>query len=153
MAGLYFALNSLTAAEYFVNQKVGSDKNDGSKNAPFKTIQAAANIAKAGDTITVAEGIYREMIDPKNGGKSELARIVYQGEKGKRVQIKGSEVIKGWQKLENGTWKVVIPNKFFGTHNPYKTEIEGDWFGMKGRPHHTGEVFINGKSLYEKNKL
>lgn len=152
-AGLCLALSSLSAAEYFVNQKIGSDKNDGSKGAPFKTIQAAANIAKAGDTITVAEGVYREMIDPKNGGKSDLARIVYQGEKGKKVQLKGSEVIKGWQKLENGTWKVVIPNKFFGAHNPYKTEIEGDWFGMMGRPHHTGEVFLNGKSLYEKNKL
>ena len=53
MAGLYFALNSLTAAEYFVNQKLGSDKNDGSKNAPFKTIQAAANIAKAGSMLRV----------------------------------------------------------------------------------------------------
>lgn len=147
------SLNILFSTEYFVCQKTGNDKNSGAKDSPFKTIQAAANIAKAGDTITVAEGTYRELVNPKHGGKSEIARIVYQGQDGKKVELKGSEVIKGWQKLDSGLWKVVIPNSFFGEHNPYKTEIEGDWFGIMGRPHHTGEVYLNGKSLYEKNKL
>ena len=36
---------------------------------------------------------------------------------------------------------------------PYQDSIYGDWFSNYGRIHHTGEVFLNGKSLYEKEKL
>jgi len=31
--------------------------------------------------------------------------------------------------------------------------IQDDWFTDKGRPHHTGEVYLNGKSLYEARLL
>lgn len=46
-------------------------------------------------------------------------------------------------------WKVTIPNSFFGEYNPYKDLIQGDWFDGLGRVHHTGEVYLNGKSLWE----
>jgi hypothetical protein len=65
----------------------------------------------------------------------------------------GSEIITGWKKEKNGVWKVTLPNSFFGNYNPYKDSISGDWFMNKGRLHHTGEVFLNGKSLYEKESL
>jgi hypothetical protein len=42
---------------------------------------------------------------------------------------------------------------FFGDYNPYKDIITGDWFHRLGRDHHTGEVYLNGKSLYEMNIL
>ena len=45
------------------------------------------------------------------------------------------------------------PNSFFGSYNPYIDEIYGDWFDNYGRVHHTGEVFLNDKSLYEKETL
>ena len=32
----------------------------------------------------------------------------------------------------------------------YKELLGGDWFNDHGRIHHIGEVFLNGKSLYEK---
>lgn len=50
-------------------------------------------------------------------------------------------------------WKVTIPNTFFGDYNPYIDLIYGDWFDGMGRKHHTGEVFLNNKSLYEKETL
>lgn len=45
--------------EYHVS-KNGSDRNAGTKDAPFATIQRAADVAKAGDRIIVHEGVYRE---------------------------------------------------------------------------------------------
>ena len=45
-----------------------------------------------------------------------------------------------------------LPNGFFGTHNPYTTRVFGDWLDGHVRAH-TGEVFLNGKSLYEKETL
>lgn len=134
--------------EYHVAVK-GSDSNDGSVDKPLKTIAEAARKAKAGDIITVHEGTYRELVIPENGGSDENHRIVYQAAKGEKVTIKGSEIIKNWQPVKDGVWNVTIPNSFFGKFNPYQDTIWGDWFGNKGRIHHTGEVYLNGKSFYE----
>jgi len=143
---------SLYAKEYHVST-TGLDGNPGSKSKPFKTISTAAQIAQPGDTITVHEGTYRERINPPRGGTSESKRIVYRAAKGEVVIVKGTEVIKGWQKQTNGAWLVTIANSFFGDYNPYKDVIVGDWFIRKGRDHHTGEVYLNGKALFEEVSL
>jgi hypothetical protein len=138
--------------EYHVSKK-GSDANTGSVTKPVKTISAAVKLAYAGDTITVHAGTYREYINPLRGGESDSKRIVYRAAPGEKVEIKGSEVITGWKKEKGGVWKVILPNSFFGNYNSFKDSIEGDWFLRKGRIHHTGEVFLNGKSLWEREAL
>lgn len=138
--------------EFHVSIK-GRDGNNGAPASPFKTIAAAVAVAFPGDTITVHAGTYREWVNPLRGGESDAKRIVYRAAPGEKVEIKGSEVIGGWEKIKSGVWKVTLPNAFFGTYNPYKDSIHGDWFNNKGRLHHTGEVFLNGKSLYEKETL
>jgi hypothetical protein len=142
----------ISAREYHVSVK-GSDSNDGSALKPLKTISAAVKVSFPGDTITVHAGTYREWVNPLRGGESDLKRIVYRASPREKVEIKGSEIITGWQKEKSGIWKVVIPNSFFGNYNPYQDSVFGDWFGRMGRIHHTGEVFLNGKSLYEKEAL
>jgi alpha-N-arabinofuranosidase len=142
---------SLSAREFHV-ATTGDDASDGSSARPLRTIQAAANHAKPGDTITVHEGTYRERIDPPRGGESDSMRIVYQPAPGAKVQIKGSEIIKGWTKIQNDTWRVSVPNSLFGAFNPYADEIRGDWFKPKGRKHHTGAVYQNGHWLTEAAK-
>ncbi len=137
------------ASEYHVST-IGLDGNQGSKSKPFKTIFAAAAIAQPGDTITVHEGVYRERVNPPRGGLSDDKRIVYQAAKGQKVVIKGSEVIKGWKKLNNDTWQVTIPNSFFGDFNPFNDLISGDWFrNFENKKNHTGAVYLNGNWLAE----
>jgi hypothetical protein len=147
----YFSI-ILNARDYHVSVK-GNDANDGSLNSPLKTISAVARIAKAGDIITVHAGIYRELVNPSNGGTGESARIVYQAAPGEIAIIKGSEVINSWEKVNENVWKVTIPNSFFGSYNPYRDTLYGDWLNPQGRIHHTGEVYLNGKSFYEVEKL
>jgi hypothetical protein len=119
--------------------------------SPYQTISSAARDAQPGDIITVHAGTYRERITPPRGGESESRRIIYQAAPGETVIIKGSEIIRDWKPFPDapGVWKVVVPNTLFGRYNPYKDLIAGDWFDAKGRPHHTGEVYLNGKSLWE----
>lgn len=145
---LMVVTSMVTAREYHV-AKNGDDRNKGTFESPFLSIQAAANVANPGDIITVHEGIYRERITPPRGGESETKRIIYQAAKGEKVEIKGSEIIKNWERFLGDVWKVTIPNFFFGEYNPYKDLIQGDWFDGLGRVHHTGEVYLNGKSLWE----
>ncbi len=50
-----------TGSHYYVDP-AGDDGNDGSQGSPFKTIQAAANVVQAGDTVHFAAGVYRETV-------------------------------------------------------------------------------------------
>jgi hypothetical protein len=131
----------------------GDDSNPGSAAKPFKTISAAAQLARPGDVITVHQGTYRERVNPPRGGTSDAKRITYQAAKGERVEIKGSEVITNWVKVQDDVWKATLPNSFFGNFNPYSDLIHGDWFDRRGRDHHTGAVYLNGDWLIEAAKL
>ena len=115
----------------------------------LKTISAAAELAQPRDTIIVHAGVYREEVNPPRGGLSDAHRIVYEAAPGAKVVIKGSESVKGWMHVQNDTWKVTLPNRFFGDFNPYADPIRGDWFDGKGRRHHTGAVYIDGHWLKE----
>lgn len=139
------------AFEYHV-AKNGSDLGDGTKQNPFLTINKAASVAVAGDTVIVHEGEYREWVKPKYPGLSNTRRITYKAADGEKVVIKGSERIQDWQPVEGTVWKTVIPNQFFGEYNPYKEEIFGDWIVYNpGR--HLGDVYLNGMSFYEAETL
>lgn len=67
-----------------------ADSNLGTETQPFKTINAAAQVAEPGDTVRVRAGTYRERVVPARGGTVE-SPIVYEAEPGAEVEIKGSE--------------------------------------------------------------
>ena len=144
-------LAPLHAAELHVALS-GKDADPGTQAAPLRTIQAAAKLAQAGDSNTVHAGVYRERVAPPRGGESAQKRIIYQAATGEKVTITGAEVVKGWEKVQDDTWKVVLPNTFFGGFNPYGDTIHGDWFNGRGRAHHTGAVYLNGEWLTEAAK-
>ncbi|MDE4543304.1 right-handed parallel beta-helix repeat-containing protein [Thermoanaerobacterium sp. R66] len=134
--------------EYHV-AKSGSDKGKGTLKDPFLTINKAASVAMAGDTIIVHEGVYREWVKPKYKGLSDKRRITYKAAEGERVIIKGSERIQSWQHVDGNVWKCQLPNSFFGEFNPYKEEIFGDWLLTVDEKKHLGDVYLNGMSFYE----
>jgi hypothetical protein len=134
-----------SAREYHVSIK-GNDKNPGTITQPFRTIGKAASLAVPGDMITVHAGVYREMVVPPRGGISDSKRIVYRAAAGEKVEIKGSESVKGWTKVKEDLWKVQLPYSFFCKYNPFTDKIWGDWYGGWL---HTGEVYLNEKPLSE----
>lgn len=130
--------------------KSGLDFNSGTWQAPFLTIQKAADLAVAGDRVIVHEGVYREWVRPRNGGSHSGCRITYEAAKGEHVVIKGSERVTGWELVKGSTWRVSLPNDMFRGENPYLQEIGGDWFAYPvENPVHTGCVYLNGKAMYE----
>ena len=149
----WFSSSAPTFAREHHVAMTGDDSGDGSAASPLRTIQAAARRAMPGDVVTVHEGTYRERIDPPRGGESDQKRIVYQAASGGKVTLKGSELVKGWDKVEHDTWKVVLPDGFFGGFNPYADLIRGDWFKGNGRQHHTGAVYLKGQWLIEAARL
>ena len=149
LLALFLVLASGSAEEYHV-AKGGSDLNPGTKDAPFLTISKAASIARAGDVVTVHEGIYREWVNPRNSGSDKYARITYQAAEGEEVWIKGSERITTWtREKKSDVWKVVLPNSYFGDFNPYTEILAGDWVYYTQPYVCLGEVYLNGKALWQ----
>lgn len=129
-----------------------SAKGCGTKEQPFQTISQAARIAESGDTVIVAPGVYREYVNPRHGGADEHHRITYISQVPLGAVITGAEEIKDWKRYQDNVWMTRIPNGIFGDYNPYTTIIKGDWY-KSSMPSHTGEVYLNGKSLYEAPSL
>ena len=137
--------------KYYVSAKAARN-GDGSKENPFRTITQAAKIAVAGDEVIVMPGVYREYVNPVNAG-TEDAPVIYRSEmKGKAV-ITGAEEVKNWEAYEGDVWKARIPNGIFGSYNPYMVQVKGDWYNETIKPVHTGEVYLNGKAMYEEVTL
>jgi hypothetical protein len=135
---------------YYVDSKALKG-GDGSKEHPFRKIQDAANIALPGDEVIVAPGIYRENVNPINGGTVDK-RIIYRSEEKRAAIITGAEEVKNWELYEGTVWKARIPNTLFGEYNPYTTLVYGDWY-VATIVAHTGDVFLNNKSMYEVTEL
>ena len=130
--------------------KQGNNKNDGSVNFPFLTIQKAAELALPGDQVIVHEGIYREWVKPQWGGNGHSSPITYKTADNEHVVIKGSEPVIGWECYQDTTWKVTVSNSLFGNYNPFTIPLTGDWVVEPfDTPVHLGEVYLNGKAFYE----
>lgn len=132
---------------YYVNASA-SRSGDGSQLRPFQRISEAAAIAVAGDEVLVAPGVYHEHVAPVNGGTDDRCRITYRSIEPLKAVITGAERVVGWTKVEGSVWTARIPNSLFGSYNPYTTVVQGDWYWPVCLAH-TGEVYLNDKSLYE----
>jgi len=131
----------------------GSDTWAGSAQRPLRTIQRAADLARPGDTVTIHEGVYREHVNPVRGGTGDTERILYTAAPGEKPVISGAERVSDWERIGDGVYRTVLPNTMFGDFNPYKETVGGDWFRSLERDFHLGEVYINGKSMFEVSTL
>jgi hypothetical protein len=77
-------------AETYYAATNGSDENPGSEAKPFRTIQKAADVARAGDTILVRGGVYSEHVVMRFSGQ-ESKPIVVKNYPGERPVIQPGE--------------------------------------------------------------
>ncbi|MGN6150512.1 MAG: right-handed parallel beta-helix repeat-containing protein [Lysobacteraceae bacterium] len=80
---------------------------DGSPGAPFRTIQAAADVAQPGDTIIVQAGTYRETVTPARSGTALQPITIRAASSTDRlgsgaVVVSGADVIGGWKRYAGG---------------------------------------------------
>jgi len=93
------------ATTYYVGP-TGSDYSSGLwADTPFRTIQKAMNVAVAGDTVFVREGVYREQVDVYRGGGVAGKPVTVKNYNGEQVFIKGSDIVTGWLHHEGAIWK------------------------------------------------
>ena len=78
----------------------------------------------------------------------QTSDITYRSAIKGQAHITGSEAVKDWENVEGTVWKAVIPNGIFSDYNPFTTLVSGDWF-IATFIAHTGDVYLNEKSMYE----
>lgn len=137
---LFLAMAITAGARDYHVSPGGNDAADGSTATPLRTINRAAQLALPGDTVTVHGGVYREWVNPLNGGESDRKRILYRAADGEEVEVKGSEIVTGWRrdKKNKRVWTIVLPNSFFGDYNPFNDRLYGDWLWsskIHNKPH------------------
>ncbi len=71
MAIFFLTIPALAHGTTYYVATTGSDSNSGTQTKPFKTIQKAANVVVAGDSVSVASGTYN--ISSTDSGTSEYA--------------------------------------------------------------------------------
>jgi len=84
---------------YFVDNRDprAADSNPGTREAPFLTINKAAQVLQPGERVVIMAGVYRERIDPARGGTGPDKMISYEAAPGAAVVVKGSRLVKsGW---------------------------------------------------------
>lgn len=103
---LVLCTSFLTATDYYV-AKDGNDANDGTEATPFLTVNKAASMMTAGDVCYIKAGIYREIINPANGGTA-AAPITFRAFGEDQVTISATEPITDWQTHNGNTLKSSI---------------------------------------------
>jgi hypothetical protein len=92
------------AGDYIVDPKSpkSDDKNAGTLEAPFKTIQAALDKAQPGDRVEVRAGVYHESVSFKRSGTSRDACITLEAYKDERAVVDGAADIPAdqWKRVE-----------------------------------------------------
>ena len=159
------------------NHPDASDDNDGSMDHPFRTIQAAASLARPGTRVWIHKGVYRECVRPVCSGDGPERMISYEAFGNDQVILKASEIIRdfqasdGWQKYPFGKvpeqdllriWEISLKPELFQGYNPFgmvnilhdRLYIEYDKTDMTTYLNRRGMIFCDGKpltqvSLYE----
>lgn len=164
------------AATYYVSP-TGDDNSAGTKSSPLRSIQEGAQRAQPGDVVLVLEGVYRERVAPPRSGEPGRP-IVYRGEPGKRVFVKGSELWNPeWKDEGEGIYSAKpeaglfndCSEEYLDHHNPFEVELSSTPWSRQGRREEErrqagdnrigradsrivytcGQVFAGGKRLLE----
>ncbi|MCM2374981.1 galactose-binding domain-containing protein [Aporhodopirellula aestuarii] len=98
------------SATYYVDASIGSDTNIGTSiERPLATIGAAANVARAGDSVLIRAGMYRETVTVPRSGTAE-SPIRFQAYQDEQVILSGCDPVTNWKRLGNSDiWEATVP--------------------------------------------
>ncbi len=120
----------LRAADYWV-APAGNDANPGSRERPFRTVQKAMDVARAGDVCTVRGGTYREAVTIRHSGEAGRP-IRLTAAAGEQVVLDGSDPVTGtWERHQGGIYSTAIEEPIEQVFVNGRMQIEARWPNMR----------------------
>ncbi len=111
----------------------GNDSNPGSLNSPKRTIQAASNQLKSGDTLFLRVGSYHEEVVLESIRGSESNPVVIKAFADEHPIVDGTVDLEDL-KSPGASWELAS-DAFPGTNNIYRLQLEEDiWQLFVGQP-------------------
>jgi len=111
---------------------------------PYRTIQQAASVAQAGQTVVIREGVYRENVIPTNSGTVD-APIIFRPYEGEAVTVSGTEDLLAMATAD--AWEVWKADILGSGDNIYV--LRGlDWV-LDTSTNQDYQLFYNGKMMIE----
>jgi len=98
MAGWTVPKAAASSNTYYVATTGSDTTGDGTLGNPWRTIQQAATVAAAGDTVLIRGGTYRETVTPANSGNDVDGPITFRNYNGELVVVNGADLVTGWTK-------------------------------------------------------
>jgi hypothetical protein len=83
-------LAQLPAGQTYYVAPGGSDTNPGTIGAPFATLQHAAGVAVAGDTVLARQGTYNALLTPTHSGSAAAGPITFESYPGELATLDGT---------------------------------------------------------------
>ena len=146
----------LLLSSYYVDAALGNDNNAGTATSPLATIKKGVTKAtKAGDTVIVRSGTYRENnISFPNSGTAS-APITLKAEAGANVVVKGSLVVTGWSPVAGttATYRHSGWTYSFGSwiqaliDDPNAVDEDGDRYDARSKARN--QIFVDGQIVTE----
>ena len=144
----------------------GNDSNTGTIDQPWRTIQHAADIMVAGDTVYIMAGTYNERVIPQNSGSSGKY-ITYTAYPGDTVTIDGTGIAIPWGGLIeienkshiNVSGLRIVNSSHMGIHMTNSTYIVVEknyvancrWNGIKGGWIACSNIIVDGNEVTHTN--
>ena len=125
------------AGKIYYVATTGNDHNSGSLETPWRTIQKAASVAQAGDTVNIRAGTYRETVFPANSGNPGNP-ITFQAYQNEVAIISGAETADGgWEPYKENIYKkaITLPVNGYNNHIKSNTTILAN------------QIFVNAKAM------
>jgi len=106
----------------------GSDQNDGTLEAPFKTIQYAVSQMDGADRINIREGHYHEVITIKNVASDQSAPAEITSYNNEKVVLNGTRVLEGnWEKYKENIYRMKSPHAIWQLFVDDKMQVPARW--------------------------
>ena len=128
---------------YYVDgqAKNADDAGPGTQQRPFKTVNRAAQILQPGERVVIAEGVYREFVQPARGGSGPESMISYEAAPGAKVVLKGSSVVTDWKPGEG--WNYGVDPKTKQPVQAWELRLDPAWFKTGYNPFQVDNVIGN----------
>jgi parallel beta-helix repeat protein len=116
---LVLSARAASGATYYVDPQ-GNDTSAGSETSPWSTVQHAADVAQAGDTVVVRAGTYKESVRIANSG-TEGSPITFQALSGAALKSPARSGSPSAFSIDPGVGYVVLDG--FEAHGGYHETI------------------------------
>jgi len=127
---LLLSATSLWGATYCVAPR-GSDENDGSEGTPFATLQKGADLLKAGDTLIVEPGVYRQIVRIGKLHGEPDSPIMIRARIPRTVFMVGSVTVSNWTRAPE-TRDTYMADLDRGTRIVYERDSNREYVEMAG---------------------